>query len=122
MIDFWQRLATAQLDLPLQIALDADDCPVFMSRRVWEHHILSRRAYMAGLRHLLIRAIESPDVTVREHDRAIRYYAKIPEAGFGALSRHWLKVVVKYVYPSIRDGERTGLVSTVRAARARELR
>ena len=118
----WQRIATAQLDLPLQIALDPDDCPVFLSRRVWERHILARRAYMAGLRHLLIRAIETPDVTEHEHSRAIRYYARIPAYGFGAVSGLWLKVVVKYVYPSIRDGARTGLVSTGRAARARELR
>ena len=118
----WQRIATAQLDLPVQIAVDPDDCPVFLSRRVWEHHILARRAYMVGLRHLLIRAIETPDVTENEYGWAIRYYAKIPEDGFGALSRHWLRVVVKYVYPPVRDGARTGLVSTARAARARELR
>lgn len=122
MIDFWQRLATAQLDLPEQIAVDPDGCPIFMSRRVWERHILARRAYMAGLRHLLIRAIETPDITEREPGGAIRYYAKIPEDGFGALSRHWLKVVVKYVYPPVQDGARTGLVSTARVARARELR
>ncbi|MCY4023334.1 MAG: hypothetical protein OXF32_07785 [Anaerolineaceae bacterium] len=122
MTDFWCRLATAQLDLPEQIAVDPDGHPVFMSRRVWERHILAKRAYMTGLRHLLICAIESPDVTEHEHGGAIRYFAKIPEDGFGALSRHWLKVVVKYVYPPVRDGARTGLVSTARAARARELR
>ena len=77
---------------------------------------------MAGLRHLLVQAIESPDVTEHEQGGAIRYYAKIPEDGYGALSRHWLRVVVKYVYPPVRDGARTGLVSTARAARARELR
>ena len=76
----------------------------------------------SAMRHLLIRAIESPDVTQYEQGNAIRYYAKIPDDGFGALSRHWLRVVVKYVYPPVRDGARTGLVSTARAARARELR
>ena len=77
---------------------------------------------MAELRHLLIRAIESPGVTEHELGGAIRYYAKIPEVGFGVLSPHWLRVVVKYVYPDVRDGARTGLDSTARAARARELR
>ena len=119
MTDFWQRLAAAPPDVPLPLAVDPDGHTVYMSRKVWEFHIHSKRPRMQALRDLVIQAISHPDYVKIEDVEAnyIHYFKVAPPkllTGFES-SEHEVLVVVKYLHPDVFGGRRVGVISTAYA-------
>ena len=114
MPDFWQRLAAAPPDEPLPLATDPDGYTVYLSRAGWEGHILPGHSHIRFIQDLVIAAITNPDELVLEDPagQVIIYYRRVPQGRHELFPNHWLKIVVKYLYPPERDGRRTGFVST----------
>lgn len=114
MTDIWERIDNDTSGNPIQIATDPDDIPVFLSREVWQNHILLRHPEMADYKDLIIQAITKPVEREIEDqtNRVIRCYADVPPARQPKVSRLRVRVVVKYIRPPERASERTGLVSS----------
>ena len=114
MTDFWQRLAAAPPDVPQPLAVDPDGCTVYMSRARWETHILPEHEHIRLIQDLLVPAIVDPDDREFEDPsgQVVRFYLKIPRDRLELFTNHWIRVVVKYRYPSVTGYSRTGLVST----------
>ena len=117
MTDFWERLARAPLREPLHIATDPDGVEVFLSREVWETHILIRHDVLLEYRSYLTQAITNPDQRVwEEPDSEGRYfiihYAHIPAALPSSPASRRIRVVVKYLKPKTRQYKLTALVCT----------
>ena len=117
MTEFWERLASAPLRAPLYIATDPDGVDVYLSREVWESHILARHSVMLEYRQYLIQALTNPDERVQEEpDSEGRYfiihYAFIPAALPSSPASRRIRVVLKYLKPAARQYTLTALVCT----------
>jgi hypothetical protein len=110
--------------LPIPIATDPDGVTVFLSREVWQNHILSYHPEMMAFKDLIPQAISNP--AFREAEDAerhiIRCYADIPAARQPGKTPLRVRVVVKYVQPPERDEQRTGLVSSAYLVRWKGVR
>ena len=115
MTDIWEQIENDDTDQPLQIAVDPDDTAIFLSREVWQNHILLRHPEMVDFKDLIVAAITSPDK--REYDvrtpNVIRCYKNVPPERQITASHLKVRVVVKYTQPPEREYERTGLISSV---------
>ena len=116
MTEFWERLASAPLREPLQIATDPDGRAVYLSREQWETHILPNHYHLAPYRDLLINAIEYP--LFREWEEpdessrfSVRFHAELPPDDHFP-SAMLVRVVVKYLYPPFDPRSLVGLIST----------
>jgi len=79
------------------------------------NHILLRHPEVESFKGLIVSTIADPDSRQRdpEDDRVLLYYGVIPEDCRPFRKALFLRVVVKYVYPPERQGQRTGLISAV---------
>ncbi|MBZ0299409.1 MAG: hypothetical protein K8J31_06705 [Anaerolineae bacterium] len=114
MSDIWDRIENDETGNPIPIANDPDGTPVFLSREVWQNHILVRHPEMANFKDLIVKAIAEPDKReIEDQDKhVIRCYADVPVERQRTPSRLRVRVVVKYIQPPERDYERAGLVSS----------
>lgn len=117
MNEFWERLARAPFREPLYIATDPDGIDVYLSREVWEAHILVRHDVLREYRQHLIQALTNPDHREwEESDSEGRYfiihYADIPVAFRSSPASHRIRVVLKYLKPAARQYKLTALVCT----------
>jgi hypothetical protein len=113
-VSVWETVEQDDTGLPIQIAVDPDGVPVFLSRAVWEGHILLGHPEMIYLKDLILATISTPMRRIFESENIVRMYGYIPDER--NLSMEWrteLKVVVKYVKPPERDYQETGLISSV---------
>jgi hypothetical protein len=122
LVDPWRTIEQDTAGEPLPLAQDPAGNWVFCSREVWQQHILARHPEIDALRDLIPGAITSPYEIEPdpEDERVVRYYANIPPDRQPFRRPVWLRVVVKYVYPPERGGERTGLLSSVYLIRRKE--
>ncbi|MCB9456404.1 MAG: hypothetical protein H6671_10505 [Anaerolineaceae bacterium] len=80
MTDIWSRIESDETNLPIPIATDPDGVTVFLSREVWQNHILAHHPEMIDFKDLILQAITHPvfrEVEDTER-RIIRCYADIP--------------------------------------------
>lgn len=114
MTDIWTRIESDETNLPIPIATDPDGVTVFLSREVWQNHILAHHPEMIDFKDLILQAITHPvfrEVEDTER-RIIRCYADIPPPRQPGKTPLQVRVVVKYVQPSERDQQRTGVISS----------
>jgi len=113
--DRWNNVLKDTTGEPILLTRDKDGSPVFISRSVWYEHILSRHSEVGGYRDFILQAIEDPDVRqIDPEDERVRLcYRSIPESRRPFRKGLFLRVVVKYLYPAERGGEKTGFVSSV---------
>ena len=121
MSDIWDVIENDESGDPIQVATDPDGIEVFMSRDVWQQHILLRHAEIENFKDLIIKAITEPNKREIEDEsrQVIRCYAVIPPERQLGKSSLRVRVVVKYVEPSERNSERTGLISSAYLVRWR---
>ncbi len=110
----WSAIESDRLGNPLPLAQDPARTWVYCSREVWESHILARHPEIASLKDLIVIAIETPakQEPDPEDRRLMRYYTDVPVGRIESRHSLWLRVVVKYVHPPERSGQRTGLLSS----------
>jgi len=113
--DRWDNVLKDTAGKPVLLAKDKDWIPIFLSRSVWYEHILSRHPEVDGYKDLILEAIKDPDVRqIDPEDERVRLcYKSIPESKRPFRKALFLRVVVKYLYPAEREGEKTGFVSSV---------
>lgn len=113
--DPWDNLLKDTTGKLILLTKDKDGVPVFLSRSVWYEHILLRHPEVDGYKDLVLQAIEDPDVRqIDPEDERVRLcYKSIHESKRPFKKVLFLRVVIKYLYPAERGGEKTGFVSSV---------
>lgn len=111
----WDNVLKDTTSEPILLAKDKEGIPVFLSRSVWYEHILSRHPEVDGYKDSILQAIKDPDIRqIDPEDERVRLcYKSIPESKRPFRKALFLRVVVKYLYPVERGGEKTGFVSSV---------
>ena len=111
----WSDLLSDTSGLPRFLAKDQDGVPVYLSKAVWVDHILSRHPEVQPYQDLVVQAIKNPDIReIDPEDARVRLcYVQVPEGRRPFRHALFLRVVVKYVHPPERQGQKTGLVSSV---------
>lgn len=114
MSDVWLDIEQDESGKPIQIGIDPDGIPVFLSHSVWFEHILKHHPEMADYKDLILQAVTNPVQREFEDSEGnfIRAYADIPPERQPTASKLRVRVVVKYLKPPERDNQRTGLVSS----------
>lgn len=111
-IDIWRLVEEDKTGSPIQIAVDPDGVPVFISRQVWVEHILAKHPVMANFKDLLLSAVHAPDERFYDNRGAAICFVDVPHERILSLEPLQIRVVIKYVYPLEQAFRRTGLVST----------
>jgi hypothetical protein len=111
----WEILLQDTTGQPILLCNDPDGTPIFLSKWVWLDHILSRHPEVDSYKETIIAAIRHPD-TVHpdpEDQRVSLFYKGIQEKNRPFPRARFLRVVVKYLFPPERQGQRTGLIGSV---------
>ncbi len=113
--DTWHNVLEDTSGLPVFLANDKDGVSVFLSREVWRDHIVARHPEVEPFQEFIVQTIRNPDVRQPdpEDDRVLLYYKNVPEMTRPFRKALFLRVIVKYLHPPEREGQRTGLVSAV---------
>jgi len=113
--DPWQDILEDTSGLPVFLTDDPEGMPVCLSKVVWTESHLAQAPGSRVFKGLIVSTIADPDSRQRdpEDDRVLLYYGVIPEDCRPFRKALFLRVVVKYVYPPERQGQRTGLISAV---------
>ena len=111
----WDNVLKDTTGRPIFLVKDRDGIAVFLSREVWYEHILSRHPEVDGYKNLILQAIENPDVRqIDPEEKRVRLcYKNVPEDERPFRKALYLRVVIKYLHPEEREGEKTGLISSV---------
>ena len=113
--DHWDNVLKDTTGKLILLTKDKDGVPVFLLRSVWYEHILIRHPEVDGYKDLILQAVENPDVRqIDPEDKRVRLcYKSIHESKRPFRKALFLRVVIKYLYPVERRGEKTGLVGSV---------
>lgn len=123
MEDVWERVEQDEKGDPLELATDPDGTLVFLSRAVWQEHILKHHPEMRHFKDIILQAVYAPiEREIEDPGRKfIRAYADIPPERQPSSKRTLqVRVVIKYVEPPERDHQRTGLLSSAYLVRRRK--
>jgi hypothetical protein len=113
--DIFALIEADETGLPIQVAVDPDSVPVFLSQAVWVEHIVVNHVSVYAVREFILSAISNPTERLFEDvtQRTAKTWFLLPdEFQISITTERYILVVIKYVYPSERHFERTGLVST----------